>query len=167
MSVTLTTEHGEFHAETEEEAFKAARAAKRQAARDEKRREAAHATARDRAMVDGFRVYDRLAQGKSPPGAWCLARPGSKWFPPQKHEDYCYEATAMDCEGGRASLKLHDTSWTVVGTVENGAGFTFLVFIQCRQAGNVEPHAVATCDGEVAIVRMHGITMDQFREFQA
>lgn len=165
--VTLTTEHGEFSAETEAEAVKLARKAKREAAKEEKRQEAARTTALQRAKTAGFRVYDRFLEDKPMPPAWIIHKAGNRFFPAQRYEaPYTY--TRIDTEDGRGEIRLYDRGYSIVASVDNGAGFTMLLFVKdCDTTDPPRAYAVGVCDGVANWVRLEKpITLELFREWK-
>ncbi|MFH1921775.1 MAG: hypothetical protein ABIP48_18070 [Planctomycetota bacterium] len=165
----LETEHGRFEADTESEVLMLARKAKREAEKAEKLKEEWRKQARLYAHENGFRVYDRhLEDGKGFPRGWMCHKPGDKYFPPQRQDEFgIYTLTRIEGEHGTAELELYDRSWRVVATVENGAGYTMTVFIEDTDTGTVRASAVGVCEGQVAIEPMaECITMDLFRQVE-
>lgn len=159
--VTLTTDYGTFAAETEEAALKEARAARRKAAIEEKRAEAARDQARLYAYKAAFRVYDALANCKDYPG-WRFVEPGTTYGLKSRYESpyYHYQITT---EEGTAELQMYD-GYTCIGSLENGAGWTMVLFMQDNTDQKIAAMAVGVHNGVVGTVSLAPIvTPERFR----
>lgn len=131
--VAIETEHGRFEAETEKEALKAARAAKRVAAAQQKQREADYKVAVLRAEANGYRILSRVATGNVPRG-WIYYRPTDRYSAVQVTVkvdcmgEHAYHEATYETDGGRLTVAHH--GYTVDGVVADGAGFVMAVFLR-------------------------------------
>lgn len=157
--VTLETEHGEFRAETLTDATKAARKAAAQARRAQKRRNQYHDIALTRAKVKAWWLATFLLEGREFPSGWILHQPGSTFSPskilPAHHS---WDLRVMvETEDGQAegSFYRHE----LIGTVENGSGYTIGLFIADpeRPSDPPEYYAVGVHQGVLAIERFPGV----------
>lgn len=164
----LETEHGRFEADTERELLRMARKAKREAERTEKLRKEWRDKAKQCAYANGFQVYDRFVDEKEFPPGWMCRKPGNRYFPPQRKDEFGINTlTRVEGDHGIGWLELYDRSWRLVATVENGAGMTMLAFVEDTDTGAVRAHAVGVHEDQVALEPLADcITMDSFRQIK-
>lgn len=162
----LETDHGRFEAETECEVMRMARKAKRETERKEKLQAACREKAQRCAHENGFRVYDRFLEEKEFPRGWECRKPGAKYFPPQRKDEFgIYTLTQVEGDHGRGWLELYDRSWRLVALAENGAGMAMVAFIEDVNTGKVQASAVGVYEDQVALAPLAPcITMELFRQ---
>ena len=162
MSETvITTEHGTFRADTEKEALRLSRTAARQARRDQLIKEDNRARARERALLASHSVLCRVLENEKPPCGWRVQEPGDKRFPVAKDLDGVFDVYEFwqDSEFGRMQLyKSGEFYDELVGVMEKGITGVCLVWL--RVNGEVQTHAVGIYNGELALVKICDIPMD-------
>lgn len=161
--ITLTTEHGTFKADTQREALKIARAAKRRAARQDRIDQQHRDEARRNAFQSGYTVLSRHLDKGDGPSGWRIYTPGQSWFPPRKRED-CHLVYRVDTQWGPAHVKLYQPllrpGTTMVGALLNGAGYFLAIWIQ--DGAEVTGYAVGVHEDQYALERLPNIPMDAF-----
>lgn len=169
MTCVLETDIGRFEAETPEAAVRLSKAAQRQHAAEERRREKARDLARERAMVNGFAVYDRKAEGKEFPCGWMYYQVGTPHVAvrvePVEDRDWLTCVT-VDTEWGMGSIELLERYHAIHGVVENGAGHVMILFLvdpTLQEQGQLA-WAVGCADGELAFAMLHGIKSSMFTQ---
>lgn len=165
MTVKLETPHGTFAAESEEEALKAARKAKRQAAKAERQEQADRQQASVNSRLAGFRVLSRVLDGQPERQGWRVYRPGEKWFPACQSED-CYQYFRLETEHGTAELQLYRSlsdPLEFVGALMDGAGYWVAIWLADKTSGT-SPYCIGIHNGQVVIERLPVcISMELFR----
>lgn len=171
--VTLTTEYGEFSAESEDEVLRASRKAKREHERAEAARKIAYEQACVNAKLEAYRVYDLKAEHETRgmdelfPRGWRLLVPGNPYFPEVEVRGHNHWSIKLETDEGYAVLDL----WYLqpLAVVENGAGIHFLLFVRhaldhALQNEPARAYAIGSHDGQAAMAIVYGVTMEQFHQ---
>lgn len=170
--LTITTDYGTFTGETEAEAIKAARKAKREAAKRDAEQAKLREVAYTRAAEKGFRILCRVLEHGKMPRAWRLYRPGDKWaenlFARSVETDFhgfpTGTAFVVESPGeGQSRVMVGHYGCEMVGAVCGGAGFTLCYFLRDRTTGEVECRALGCHMGVYATERVPTVTPEMFQ----
>jgi hypothetical protein len=166
--VTVTTEYGEFAADSLDEATKVAKQAERAAKREAKRREAALVVARERACAVGYNVYYWLAEKGKMPCGWTFYDTGNKYGPrvDVPSETPWNSVVTLETEWGTGTVELFTKYNRPIGHVWNGAGFTQLLVLadDSRPEDSPAVYAIGCHDGVLSLQPMPKIFVDMFRQ---
>ena len=156
IQMTDTDTGMEVHAESEADAVKAMREAKRKAAAEEKRKGAARDVARLRAREVGWHAYYLKHSGQSQP--WTIKQ--EKNVKTRIDES---GRTHVHVERPEGSADIHLSYGNkVVGVVWDGGGYDAIVLLQ-YQHDKAVAYAVGVADGEYCLERLPGITLEDYR----
>lgn len=164
--ITIETEHGRFEADTEKDALRQVRAAKRAAAKQAKVDEQNRQTAYERAAVNGYAILSRLLDQGHAPRGWRYCELGSRFCMHTTEKftafDKMYHEVRYETEWGNVTAE----HWghRLVGTVWNGAGFCICAFFQDIDHMDWEPTAIAVgvCEDQIAFRELPTIMISFF-----
>ena len=154
MSVTLTTDYGEYVAATEQEALKAARKAKREREREQKRKLAAYTEARKLAEHNAWLVVARHLGGQDMPCGWRYFAEGADQYPCVKQEILHEKSIRLHVVGNTGTAMEDYFGLRLIGHVENGSGFPLVAWFDVD--GKVQCVGIAAQDGEIAMEYIPG-----------
>ncbi|MFH1922709.1 MAG: hypothetical protein ABIP48_22830 [Planctomycetota bacterium] len=153
MSVTLTTEHGEFHAETEAEAVAQSRKARHQAASAKALRLADYQKAEEEATKSAYRVLYCYVETTHPhqgtTRAWELWFRGDEWFPRVEITGDCESVVHLHDATGTFHVALYRQ--TLVGYVWDAGGFPLMLWLQGEE-GEPRGYVVGSHKGQCCLL---------------
>ena len=155
--VVIENEVGRFEGETEKEALKLARAAKRKQRSEDRKRQKSYEVARKRSQEFGFEVLVCMGDREGVPSGWRLYQPSDNRFPDSRREDshrfYRLRQHKSDYETGEwkvyQGLRHSDK---VIGVMERGGTGHAVAWLET--SGEVEAFTVGINDGVVALSRL-------------
>lgn len=168
MQVTIETDAGRFTAESIAEARKIERKAKAEESRKRKEAEANHEMARLLSKSNGYDFLYRAASGKEWPRGWIFHPVGNQYSPCRQVESdsWGYRKYEFDGEKGRAIQEFWSESIRLVGTIENGAGFTKAIIVETQELNTGEwmesCMALGIFGDQIAVEPVPGITKEMF-----
>lgn len=156
----IETSLGRFEADTEKEAKKALRAARRKQDKIDAENSAKHTAAMFKAYREAYRIQDCKLSGKELPPGWRLqVASASAWCCREIYStDRAQRGYSIETNDGRAEVFPYDP---ITHYVENGAGFCMAVCIANQDA---EVFAVGIEDGRATWIPLAGIKKDDFRK---
>lgn len=169
MLVTIETNGETFTADSIAEAKRIERKAKRaetaKAAKDSADAETAYLYAR----ANAWNLLERHLKDEAFPRGWRFHLPGSTYSPcrldPISDVSWHRKTYSVDCEHGRGLFNLWSDRERLVGTIENGAGFTMAIIIerlQDDQTWREECRAVGVAGDQVRFADAPTITKTVF-----
>ena len=156
---------GVFEAETEAEALKKARAAKRHAKKAEKQREESLRMARLYACEAGFQLHERLAEvrtgeQKTLPRGWRWLAPGQSYCPvkvlPDERAALGGHVATYEMPHTRVRVEHH--GYRITGVLVNGAGYPLAVVIDDVEPGR--PTYVYALGADDGVLALQSLTVD-------
>ena len=157
--VTLTTDYGEFQAETEREALALARKAKAAADKAEHQRAADSAAADNAARRTAYHIYYAKHSPQCNKPTWMNLK---KDYAPKIQVDDDFWAIDLETADGNATVRFWRSSWNVVGVLWDAGGSQCAVAIRDTSNGKVTVYAVGVHNGVSETVMCPGIAMDDF-----
>ena len=167
--IAVETEFGRFEADTEREALKLSRAAKREAAKQQKVDDANREVAKCRAAATGYGILYHVAElnGDQSRRGWRVYRPGDKWFPHSKVED-SYETYRIETEHGYAHIKFFrsfygrcSTDHHIIGMLMNGCGYHIAIWVQ--SGDDLICYSVGACEDQYHMAELPRVNTSMFQ----
>ena len=156
--IVIETENGRFEGETEREALRLARKARRESAKREHLAAIARKRAYDRARCEGFNILARKLSGQGFPRGWRFIPAGDPHCPTIERRGESLRRIVIETEDGRGELEFYKIE--ILGIVENGAGWAMGVFVV--NDGKTELWSVGADGSATAIAHCPGILPSEF-----
>ena len=159
----IETDVGRFEGETEREAKRLERSARRAAGKQEKTDQANRETARIRAQTAGFRVLSQIVAGGDCPTGWVFYSTRHRFGPKLERGDNGYSTTCiLDTQWGTGKWTYVDGSHSVVGAAWTSGGFHQVLFVD--NGDGPDAYSIGVCEDQIVLERMCGVKVEWFRQ---